>query len=63
MPKRYLDYLIDSSLTRVNRLFALKFDNNTNREGHLEYHLPTIKMIDYNVMIDEKRIFWSLNKK
>ena len=57
MPKRYLDYLIDSSLTRVNRLFALKFDNNTIREGHLEYHLPTIKMIDYNVIIDEERIF------
>ena len=53
-PNRYLDYLIDPSFRRVNRLFVLTFDVNANRLGHLRYYLPTMNIKDYNVMIDGK---------
>ena len=33
-PKQYLDYLVDSSFQRVNRLFVLVFNTIDNRIGH-----------------------------
>ena len=35
--KQYLDYLIDSSLQGVNRLFDLSFENEDDRETHRGY--------------------------
>ena len=32
IPNQYLNYLIDPSFQRVNRLFVLSFENNTQRE-------------------------------
>ena len=54
---RYLDYLIDTSFQGVNRLFALSFENDNDRESHKQYYLPTVEIKDYNVMIDERNIF------
>ena len=51
---QYLDYLIDPSFERVNRLFVLSFEKSAHRTAHRRYFLPIVKMKDYNVMIDEK---------
>ena len=32
IPNQYLDYLINPSFQKVNRLFVLSFENNTQRE-------------------------------
>ena len=51
---QYLDYLIDSSLQGVNRLFVLSFENNAHQTSYKRYFLPTVTIKDYNVMIDGK---------
>ena len=55
-PNRYLDYIIGPSF-QINRLFVLTFDVNSNRLRHSKYYLPTIKIEDYNVMVDGKTFF------
>ena len=50
-PNPYLDYLIEPSFQRVNRLFVLPFNTLDNRTGHSRYYLPTAKVEDYNAMI------------
>ena len=52
MPNTYLDYLIDPSFQGVNRRFVLSFENTTDRTVHTKHYLPTVKIKDYNVMID-----------
>ena len=54
---QYLDYLIDSSFHRVNRLFALPFENITERRVHTGYYFPKIEIKDCNVMIDGRNFF------
>ena len=57
-----LDYLVDPSFQGVNRLFALWFENNEDRATHTGYFFP-VKIKDYNVLIDGRKVFWSTNKK
>ena len=52
MPNTYLDYLIDPSFQGVNRHFVLSFENTTDRTVHTKHYLQTVKIKDYNVMID-----------
>ena len=54
---QHLDYLIKSNIQGVNRPFILTFDVNPNRSVNYRYYLPTIKIEDYNVMIDGKYFF------
>ena len=56
-PNPYLDFLIDPSFQRINRLFVLPFHANDNRVVHWSYNLPTTKIKDYKVMIDGKIFF------
>ena len=51
-PNPYLDYLTDPSFQGVNRLFVLSIKNATYRTVHTKYHLPTVEMKDYNIIID-----------
>ena len=57
MGKRYLDFLIDSSLQGVNSLFALSFKDDDGREIHKQYYIPTVEIKDYNVVIDGRNVF------
>ena len=41
----------------VYRLFVLAFENNTQRTGNKRYHIPSVEIKDYNVMIDSKTFF------
>ena len=54
---RYLNYLINPSFQRVNRLFALSFENESDRISHSSYYLPKLEIKDYNVMIDGRNVF------
>ena len=54
---QYLDFLIDPSLQRVNRLFVLLLEDNDDRKVHTGYILPKAEMKDYNVMINGQTLF------
>ena len=49
-----LNYLIDSTFTNVNRLFALTFENEDDRTSFSKYYVPKVDIKDFNVLIDEK---------
>ena len=60
-----LNYLIDPTLTNVNRLFVLSFqriagENNTTKDhidSFSDYYVPNIKIKDFNDLIDGKSFF------
>ena len=54
---RYLNYLIDPSFQGINRLFVLLFENDAHRRNYMSRFFPTVKIEDYNVMIDGKNFF------
>ena len=49
-----LNYLIDPTLTNVNRLFVLSFENETDRTSFKKHYVPKIEIKDFNVLIDGK---------
>ena len=57
MPNPYLDYLTDPSVHGVNRLFVLLFEITADRKIPTKYHIPTLEIKDYNVMIDGQNSF------
>ena len=55
-----LNYLIDPTFTKINRLFVLSFPRNNNtdsRYSYLNYYVPKVKVNDFNVLIDGKSFF------
>ena len=59
-----LNYLIDPTLSKANRLFVLSFErikeNNVkkdHRDSFSHYYVPKIKIKNFNVLIDEKSFF------
>ena len=52
-----LNYLIDPTFTNVNRLFALTFENEDDRTSFSNYHVPKVKIKDFNMLIDGKPFF------
>ena len=52
-----LNYLIDPTLTRVNRLFVLSFENEDDRRSFSKYYVPNVQIKDFNVLIDGKSFF------
>ena len=60
-----LDYLIDSTLINVNRLFVLSFKNGNNdptRYSFGKYCMPLLEIKDFNAFIDNKPFFDQLVK-
>ena len=53
----HLNYLIDPTLTNVNRLFVLSLENETDRHSFSKYYVPKIEVKDFNVLIDGKLFF------
>ena len=47
-----LNYLIDPTFTKVNRLFVLSFENEDDRTYFSKYYTPTVEIKDFNVLID-----------
>ena len=54
---RYLNYLVNPSFQRVNRLFVLSFENENDRTSHSTFYLPKVEIKDYNVMINGRNFF------
>ena len=52
-----LNYLIDPTFTKVNRLFVLSFENEDDRRSFSKYYVPNVQIKDFNVSIDGKSIF------
>ena len=71
VPNQYLDNwykfywfkLIDASFQAVIRLFVLSFEDGARRRRYKLYFILTVKIKDYNVMIDENKIFYQPVKK
>ena len=59
-----LNYLIEPTFTKVNRLFVFSFEriageNSTtkdHRDSISHYYVPNIELKDFNVLIDEKSL-------
>ena len=58
-----LNYLIDPTFTKVNRLFIMSFKNEEDRAYFGEYYTPTVEINDHHVVIDGKTFSWCSNKK
>ena len=52
-----LNYLIDPTFTKVNRLFVLSFEDEGDRTSFEKYYVPKDEVKDFNVLIDVKPFF------
>ena len=55
-----LNYLIDLTFTKINRLFILSFARTAtgdHRDSFSHYYVPNIRIKDFNVLIDGKSSF------
>ena len=52
-----LNYLIDPTFSKANRLFALSFENEDDRISFSKYYTPSVEMKGFNVLIDGKSFF------
>ena len=52
-----LNYLIDTTFSNINRLFVLSFENEDDRPSYYKYYVPSVKIKDYNVLLDGNAFF------
>ena len=52
-----LNYLIDPTFEKVNRLFVLSFENEDDRTSYHEYYVPNVEIKNYNALIDGNPFF------
>ena len=61
MPKQTktnnLNYLIDLTFNKVNRLFVLSFENQDDRTSFSKCYTPKVGIKDFNVLIAGKSFF------
>ena len=53
----HLNHLINPTLTRINRLFVLLFENEEDRTSFSKCYVPKVEIKDFNVLIDGKSFF------
>ena len=58
-----LNYLIDPTFNKVNRLFVLSFENKDDRFSFSKYFTPKVEIKDFNVLNNGKSFFDVLVKK
>ena len=49
--------MVEPSSQRVNRLFVLAFENNTQRISSKGYYLLNEEIKDYNIMVNGENVF------
>ena len=49
-----LNYLIDPTFTKVNRLFVLLFENQNDRTSLSKYYVTNVQIKDFNVLVHGK---------
>ena len=52
-----LNYSIDPTFNKVNRLFVLAFENKEDRSSFSKYYTPTVEIKDYNILADQKPFY------
>ena len=52
-----LNYLIDPTFNKVNRLFVLSFENEEDKTSFSKYYTSKVEIKDFNALIDEKSFF------
>ena len=52
-----LNYLIDPTFTKVNRLFVLLFENENDRTSFSKYFVPNLQIEGFTVLTDGKSFF------
>ena len=52
-----LNHLIEPSFQRLNRLFVLAFEDDTQRTSNKRYYIPNVEIKYYKVIIDGKNFF------
>ena len=52
-----LNYIINPTFTKVNRLFIFSFENEEHRASFSKYYTPKVEIKDFNVLIDGKSFF------
>ena len=52
-----LNYLIDPTFNKVNRLFVLSFKNEEDKTSFSKYYKPKVEIKDFSVLIDGKSFF------
>ena len=52
-----LNYLIDPTFTKANRLFVLSFENEEDRTFFSKYYVPKVEIKDFSVLIDGNSFF------
>ena len=52
-----LNYLIDPTSEKVNRLFVLSFENEDDRRSYYKYYVPNVEIKNYNVLNDGNPFF------
>ena len=52
-----LNYLIDPTFEKFNRLFVLSFENEDDRSSYYKYYVPNVEIKNYNVLIDGNPFF------
>ena len=53
----YLNYLIGPKFNKVNRLFALLFENEDDRTFFSNYYTPKVEIEHFNLLVDRKSFF------
>ena len=52
-----LNYLIDPTFEKVDKLFVSSFENENDRRSYYKYYLPNVEISNYNVLIDGNPFF------
>ena len=52
-----LNYLVEPSVEGVNRIFVLVFEYDAQRSSKKRYNVPSVKIKEYNIMIDGKNVY------
>ena len=52
-----LNYLIDPPFINANRRFVLSFEKETDRDSFSKCYIPSVKIKNFNVLIDRKPFF------
>ena len=62
----HLNYLIDPTFTKVNRLSVLSFENEEDRTSFSKDYVSKVEIKDFNVLVDGKFFLmcqWKTKKK
>ena len=51
------------TFSKVNRIFALSFENKDDRASFSKYYTPNVEITDYNAVTNGKSFFWCSNKE